>query len=197
LGHQTKKEVAWHFAADENLVTASNCRLADRRQAGKFVPKNSSGEHSFFAAISVVDTEETSMSEQNLPSDAAVSELNLPPDALEYVSAEDAAAAEDEEDCACTLFAVVNANGTLARGFRAVSSQRFAVGRYAVNFNRNVRGCAYVATIGLSGSVGFSLPGQISVVGLFSNANGVFIAVSNSAGADADLGFHLAVHCRP
>jgi hypothetical protein len=140
------------------------------------------------------------MSEQNLPSpsDAATSALNLPSDALEYLSEETAASAADRDtdDCACTLFAVVNANGTLARGFRAVSSQRFAVGRYAVTFNRNVRGCAYVATIGLSGSVGFSSPGQISVVGLVSSANGVFIAVSNSAGADADLGFHLAVHCR-
>jgi hypothetical protein len=141
------------------------------------------------------------MSEQNIPAEAAVSdavsELNLPPDALEYASPEAAAEDEGEENCACTLFAVVNANGTLARGFRAVSSQRFAVGRYAVIFNRNVRRCAYVATMGLSGSVGFSPPGQISVVGLVSNANGVFIAVSNSAGADADLGFHLAVHCRP
>lgn len=42
-----------------------------------------------------------------------------------------------------------------------------------------------------------STPGQISVVGLVSDTNGVFIATSDSGGGDADLGFHLAAHCRP
>jgi hypothetical protein len=140
------------------------------------------------------------MSEQNLPSpsDAATSALNLPSDALGYLSEEAAAAAadRDEDDCACTLFAVVNADGTLARRFGAVSSQRLALGSYEVIFNRNVRDCAYVATIGLSGSTGSSPPGEITVVGRFNNANGVFLTTSNSAGTLADLGFHLAVHCR-
>jgi hypothetical protein len=136
------------------------------------------------------------MSEQNLPSpsDAATSALNLPPDALEYRAV---AADRDEDDCACTLFAVVNANGTLARGLGAVSSQRLALGAYEVIFNRNVRDCAYVATIGLSGSAFSSPPGEITVVGRVTSANGVFLTVSNSAGAPTDLGFHLAVHCRP
>jgi hypothetical protein len=141
------------------------------------------------------------MSETNLPQGAsdpqAAAAMNLPPEALESGTEASAVEADERSDsCACTRYAVVNPNGTLARGFGAVSSQRLGLGRYQVVFNRNVRDCAYVATIGLSGSSGFSSPGQISVVGLVSNANGVFIATSNSAGADADLGFHLAVHCR-
>jgi hypothetical protein len=140
------------------------------------------------------------MSEQNVPSDAAVSELNLPPDALQYLSEDDAAAEaeRDEDECACTLFAVVNPNGTLARAFRAVSSQRLGVGTYSVVFSRNIRNCAYVATIGTSGSIGVFPVGQISVSGLFGNPNnGVFIQTANSAGTLSDFGFHLAVHCRP
>jgi hypothetical protein len=108
------------------------------------------------------------------------------------------AEADDDDDrrrCACTLFAVVNPDGSLARGFRAVSSQRFSPGQYEVVFNRNVSGCAYIATIGLSGSSGASPSGEITVVGRFGNANAVFLTTTDSAGNFADRGFHLAVHC--
>jgi hypothetical protein len=140
------------------------------------------------------------MSEQNLPSEVGIPELNLPPDALQYLSEEAAAAeaGERENDCACTLFAVVNPNGTLARAFGAVSSQQLGVGTYSVIFKRNIRNCAYEATIGTSGNVGVFPVGQISVSGLFGNPNkGVFVQTANSAGTLSNFGFHLAVHCRP
>ncbi|MGE0136160.1 MAG: hypothetical protein AB7L91_19540 [Dehalococcoidia bacterium] len=126
-----------------------------------------------------------------------MSVMNLPEDALERIaeSAVDADAASS--DCACTIYAVVNSDGTLARGFRAQSSQRLATGQYEVRFNRNVRGCAYVASIGLSGAVGASSPGEVTVVGRFGDDRGVFVTTHNSGGAATDLGFHLAVHCRP
>jgi hypothetical protein len=98
---------------------------------------------------------------------------------------------------ACTLFAVVEPDGTLARGCGAVSSQKvdIDVGAYEVIFDRNVRDCAYVATIGISGSVGFSPSGEITVAGRFNNVNGVFLTTSDSTGMLADRGFHVAVHC--
>jgi hypothetical protein len=99
--------------------------------------------------------------------------------------------------CACTLIAVVNASGQLARGFRAVSSTKLALGEYQVIFNTNVRRCAYVATIGLANNAGGSAPGEITVIGLNGSPNGVFIHTYNSAGNPADRGFHLAVHCSP
>lgn len=136
------------------------------------------------------------MSGANLPQETQVSGLNLPQEAEEQL-APGAAEAGAVAGCACTLFAVVNDNGTLARGFGAVSATRFQPGRYAVTFDRNVSNCAYVAAIGLSGSVGFSLPGEITVAGQFNNVNGVFITTNASGGADVDRGFQLAVHCRP
>jgi hypothetical protein len=66
---------------------------------------------------------------------------------------------------------------------------RLALGAYEVVFSRNVTRCAYVATIGLSGSSGVSPSGAITVVGRFGNPNGVFIATSNSGGTPTDLGF--------
>jgi len=104
---------------------------------------------------------------------------------------------DGDRGCACTLFAVVDAEGSLERGFRAFSSQRFSTGQYEVVFNRNVSGCAYVATIGDPGDDTVPPPGEIAVVGRFGDADAVFIATYNSNGRPADRGFHLAVHCRP
>jgi hypothetical protein len=92
-----------------------------------------------------------------------------------------------------TFFAVVNANGTLARGFQAVSSTRLATGQYQVLFSHNITGSAYVGTIGLSTSIGVSPSGEIAVVGRFGSANGVFVQTFDSAGRAADRGFHLEV----
>jgi hypothetical protein len=90
-------------------------------------------------------------------------------------------------------YAVVNSDGTLARGHHAVKSDRLATGQYEVIFDSNVRGGAYIATIGLSGSTQFSPPGQITVAGRFHNVNGVFITTSDAGGKPKDMGFHLGV----
>lgn len=90
-------------------------------------------------------------------------------------------------------FAVVNANGTLARGFGAVSSARLALGQYQVVFIQNVATSAFTATIGLTGSIGASPPGEIAVVGRAGIPNGVFVQTWNSAGAPADRSFHLHI----
>jgi hypothetical protein len=97
-------------------------------------------------------------------------------------------------ETAQTFFAVVNADGTLARGFQANSSQRLATGQYEVIFAHDLTGSAYVATIGSSQTSGTEPTGEITVVGRAGAANGVFITTTDSAGVFADRGFHLAVH---
>jgi hypothetical protein len=91
----------------------------------------------------------------------------------------------------------VDANGSLQRGFRAVSSQRFSTGQYEVVFNRDVSRCAYVATIGDAGNNTIPPPGEIAVEGRSGEADAVFIATYDSNGNSNDRGFHLAIHCRP
>jgi hypothetical protein len=124
-----------------------------------------------------------------------MSELNLPQAAEGRAADVNVSGESRDDDDGGTLYAVVDSNGTLARGRRAVSATRLATGAYEVVFRRDVRRCAYVATIGLSGSAGSSLPGEITVVGRAGNDRAVFVTTHSSGGALADLGFHLAVHC--
>ena len=92
-------------------------------------------------------------------------------------------------------FAVVGGNGVLARG-RGLSSNpvRSGEGRYQLIFNRDVRGCAYVATVG---TIGATAPGpaQVSTSALASNVNGVLVRTFSSSGATSDHSFHLLVAC--
>jgi hypothetical protein len=122
-----------------------------------------------------------------------MSEWNLPRAAPAQTPDVNVAAESSGDDDVSTMYAVVDANGTLARGRRAVSATRLATGAYEVVFRKDVRRSAYLATIGLSGSAGASLPGEITVVGRAGNDRGVFVTTHSSGGAAADLGFHLAV----
>jgi hypothetical protein len=96
------------------------------------------------------------------------------------------------------MFAVVNSDGTLARGSAGTSSEQVGAagtGTYRVFFPRDVTACSFTATIGLSGSEGVSAPGFITVVGAAVDSAGVFVTTDDTAGANADRGFHLAVTC--
>ena len=91
-------------------------------------------------------------------------------------------------------FAVVGANGLFARGRGVSSTVRTGEGRYQVIFNGNVRGCAYVASLGV---IGATPPGagEVSTSSLASNVNGVFVRTFNSNGAPGDHWFLLLVSC--
>ncbi len=101
---------------------------------------------------------------------------------------------DDEEECVCR-FAVVDRSGVVVRGRGVVSAARVAAGQYEVVFNRSVRNCAYVATVGDVDDVGVETPGEITTVGRFGNPRGVFVSTHNSGGAFEDRSFHLFVSC--
>ena len=92
-----------------------------------------------------------------------------------------------------TFYAVVRSNGTLARGFEAVSAANLGTGTYQVIFAHDITSSAYLGTLGLDTDSGESPAGQIAVVGRFDAANGVFVQTFDAAGNPADRGFHLAV----
>jgi hypothetical protein len=94
-----------------------------------------------------------------------------------------------------THFAVVNAGGSQVRARGTTSAARTAEGRYQVIFNRDVRACAYYATIGGPSAAAPPDNGQITVSGLASNVNGVDIRTTGAAGNDANKPFHLLVFC--
>ena len=96
---------------------------------------------------------------------------------------------------ASVLWAVVSSDGRLVRDKGAQDANRVGTGRYEVIFARNVRSCAYIASIGLPGAEGVAPPGQISTAGRNGARNGVFVATQNSSGGRASRGFHLVVNC--
>ncbi len=94
------------------------------------------------------------------------------------------------------LWAVVDGTtGDLDRGNGVTFTNKSDTGDYQVRFNKNVRNCVYVATVGLPGSVGVELPGQIGVAGENASVNGVWIDTYDSLGAESDRSFHLLVDC--
>ena len=95
-----------------------------------------------------------------------------------------------------THWSVVTAAGLQARGRGVTSVTRTNTGRYQVIFDRDVRNCAYSASIGDVGAVN-PPRGEIAVSALATNVNGVFIQARNG-GDNAPLAnrpFHLIVSC--
>ncbi|HEX4860200.1 MAG TPA: hypothetical protein VFV07_03120 [Rhizomicrobium sp.] len=92
-------------------------------------------------------------------------------------------------------FAVVNSDGSLARGIGATGSSELQTGVYEVDFTKNITTCGYTATIGLSGTAGASDPGTVTVVGRSDNNKAVYVQTFNGKGKPAELGFHLIVQC--
>jgi hypothetical protein len=91
-------------------------------------------------------------------------------------------------------FAVVNINGTLARGNGVSSSSRIGTGQYQVIFTRNVTTCAYTATVGQPGNT--STDGFAMTALRFGTVNGVFVDTRAAlTGSRSDRPFHLLVSC--
>jgi hypothetical protein len=94
-----------------------------------------------------------------------------------------------------SLTAVVNADGSLARGRGALSSSLIATGQYEVTFTQTINRCGFTAAIGLSGSIGSSNFGTVNVAIRSGNKSAVLIQTFDTLGDPADLGFHLIIAC--
>jgi len=92
------------------------------------------------------------------------------------------------------LFALVNADGTLAASSGGVTSLRIVAGQYEVDFGRNVSQCAPLATQGNSGA-GTPIGGIMGVADRGGNAEAVFVSVIDDDGAFVDRSFVLIVVC--
>lgn len=91
------------------------------------------------------------------------------------------------------MSAAVNGNGTLARGSRVTTTTRQLAGTYVVTFDRDVRACTYVASVGRNDSSyanGYATA-QTSTL----NAQSVFVATFDAEGTLTDHPFHLTVTC--
>jgi hypothetical protein len=75
-------------------------------------------------------------------------------------------------------FAVVSGAGAFVRGSAGTSASRLSTGTYVVTFNIDVTDCAWLVTVGQTGSVG-ATTGVGNVAGRSGNANGLFITTSD------------------
>jgi hypothetical protein len=90
--------------------------------------------------------------------------------------------------------AVVSNVGATVRGRGVTSSAQTGPGQYQVVFDRDVRNCVYVATLGDESAAGPG-NGQISVTSAAANVNGVRVVTRNSEGVNDNRSFHLIVSC--
>jgi hypothetical protein len=91
-------------------------------------------------------------------------------------------------------WAVMNASGSLARSGGTTSAGRLGLGVYEVIFNANVTECAFVASVGETGS-GATQTGYAATTRRSGNANGVRVDTRSANGGLADRPFHLVVVC--
>ena len=94
-----------------------------------------------------------------------------------------------------SFIAVVDADGTLARGRGATGVIHTTEGIYEVDFTKDVSACAYTASIGLPGTTGGSDPGTVTVAGRSETPNGVYVQTFDRKGRAQNLGFHLILSC--
>lgn len=89
------------------------------------------------------------------------------------------------------LWAVVNANGSLARGSRVTGVAKLGIGIYEVTFNTNVRACGYVSTTRAASTQAI----QSYTASGHNSANGVYVEVKNQGGGLTDGPFNLVATC--
>jgi len=115
-----------------------------------------------------------------------------------------------EECCPREFWAVIESDGSLARGRNVVRTEKLGIGQYMVTFTADVSKGAFVATLGQSG-IGTTLSGQIGVATRFfapdpswylpfealgsptTDNHAVWIDTHDSTGNYADRSFHLIV----
>lgn len=98
-------------------------------------------------------------------------------------------------DLRTIYYAVVEADGTLARGTAGTSSSKVGTGLYQVNFSQNISQCAWVTSIG--GSAGIPVqPGETHSSLQPGSTTSLLQQISNSAGVLADRPFHVIVTCQ-
>jgi hypothetical protein len=94
----------------------------------------------------------------------------------------------EKGDPATTLWAIVDWDGRLIRGSGVTGAQRLGTGKYQVDFNRNVSGCAQLGTV-ISAT-----PFQISYVGVSGRPQSIMASLGSAAGS-GDGAFYVAVFC--
>jgi hypothetical protein len=95
-----------------------------------------------------------------------------------------------------THFAAVNGEGQLVRSRGVLSSFKTSEdGDYQVVFDKEIRNCAYQATVVNAAPTENALRGQIGVGLAADDARALQVQTTNAAGAPAKRSFHVTILC--
>jgi hypothetical protein len=86
-------------------------------------------------------------------------------------------------------------SGAKVRGANVTGFSKLGIGRWEVTFNKDVRGCAYLATIGDPADKLVYNPGLVFTAGGHGGPNGVYVETKNLGGGLTDYPYHLNVVC--
>jgi hypothetical protein len=92
--------------------------------------------------------------------------------------------------------AVVGRDGRVDRGLGLRSVRHSRKGVYVPRFNRNIKECTWVGSIGKPGFSGSEGPGFITITGRNGTNNGLYVTTFDVAGEPANRPFHIVVVCR-
>ena len=97
-----------------------------------------------------------------------------------------------------TMFAVVNANGTLRRGTSGVTSQLFSggfTGDYSVTFPRSVAECGWTVSVTATVDGNNPVKGFAGVTVQSGSTNTLYVQGNNVAGTPTEVPFTVIVNC--
>ncbi|WP_155905016.1 hypothetical protein [Methylopila sp. M107] len=83
---------------------------------------------------------------------------------------------------------------TRAEGLSAAATNRLSTGTYEVGFTRDITECFFQVTAG-EGGIGGATPRVTGVTRRSGNPNGVFVRITDGAGASIDNDFFVTVSC--
>lgn len=94
-----------------------------------------------------------------------------------------------------TQWAVSDYSGNFVRGSGVKGFTHLGTGRWEVTFNRDMRNCSYVTTIGDPGNGLVYTPGLVFTASGHSSNNGVYVETKTPQAGLADYPYHLQTTC--
>lgn len=94
-----------------------------------------------------------------------------------------------------SMWAVITSAGSFVRGTPGTTVLKNGIGRYTVTFPLVITRAGYQGTLADPASIGTEPPGSITITGRALQAQALWIATYNQAGANTDRDFHVVVHC--
>jgi hypothetical protein len=97
--------------------------------------------------------------------------------------------------CNAGLWALINADASIARSSGVTSAASEGTGEFQVIFDQDVTDCSYIVSPGLNGSIGSTAPYFVGVTGRLGNPDGVWVTTYDDTGVATNESFFIEAIC--